>query len=136
MIVTVNYAMEMAEKFYSKKTCEHAKRVATYIEGNNMIPMMQKERCIMLAIMHDLLEDTSYSMDEIEDTYFKECLVLLTKNKEMDYITYIKRIKALSGTYPEVFWVKLADMKDHLAQKETLTQHLKDKYLNALPELL
>jgi hypothetical protein len=32
--------------------------------------------------------------------------------------------------------VKLADMKDHLMLKETLTDKLKEKYLTGLAELL
>ena len=38
--------------------------------------------------------------------------------------------------YPEVYWVKIADMKDHLAQTDTLTDKLKEKYIEALPYLL
>ena len=34
------------------------------------------------------------------------------------------------------WWVKIADMKDHLAQRDTLTEKLRDKYLEALPHLL
>ena len=54
----------------------------------------------------------------------------------MDYIEYIKRIKKWADTRQEAYWVKLADMKDHLAQTETLTDKLKEKYLAALPYLL
>lgn len=136
MKVSIQYALDVAGKYYSKETLEHAKRVARYIEENAMIPTVQKERCLSLAIMHDLIEDTSYSPVEIEDEYFKACLFLLTKDKNMDYLTYIKKIKSCCGTYPEAYWVKIADMKDHLAQRETLTERLKEKYLKALPELL
>ena len=38
--------------------------------------------------------------------------------------------------YPEVYWVKIADMRDHLEQTDTLTDKLKEKYLAALPYLL
>lgn len=136
MKVSTEYAVDVAGKYYSKETLEHAKRVARYIEENAMIPAEQKERCLLLAIMHDLIEDTSYSPAEIEDEYFKTCLYILTKHKKMDYLTYIKKIKSCCETYPEAYWVKLADMKDHLAQRETLTERLKEKYLKALPELL
>lgn len=47
-----------------------------------------------------------------------------------------KKIKEEYKNYPEAYWVKLADMKDHLAQTDTLTDKLKDKYLTALPYLL
>ena len=49
---------------------------------------------------------------------------------------YIKNIKENMVLYPEVYWVKIADMKDHLAQTDTLTDKLKEKYIEALPYLL
>ena len=55
---------------------------------------------------------------------------------EKTYEEYIHSIKEIQEIYPEVWWVKLADMKDHLSQRETLTQRLKDKYTNALAILL
>lgn len=87
--------------------------------------------------MHDLKEDTNWSggfSSEYEQV--EKCLDWLTKPKDMDYIEYIKRIRKWADTRPEAYWVKLADMKDHLAQRETLTDKLKEKYLAALPYLL
>ena len=52
------------------------------------------------------------------------------------YEEYIQDIKNAYKNYPEVYWVKLADMKDHLTQTGTLTDELKEKYLKALPYLL
>ena len=54
----------------------------------------------------------------------------------MDYIPYIQHIRACAGDWPEAWWVKLADIKDHLAQTDTLTERLRDKYVGALPYLL
>jgi hypothetical protein len=87
--------------------------------------------------MHDLIEDTEYTGSELPENFYK-ALKLLTKPKEQDYIEYIKNIKDTSNTDWRIcaYWVKLADMKDHLAQTDTLTDKLKEKYLNALPYLL
>ena len=85
--------------------------------------------------MHDLKEDTDWSGGGLSK-HFNDCLDWLTKPKDMDYIEYIKRIKKWADTRQEAYWVKLADMKDHLAQTETLTDKLKEKYLAALPYLL
>lgn len=49
---------------------------------------------------------------------------------------YIKNLNNKSDEYPEAYWVKLADMKNHLAQTATLTYKLKGKYLEALSYLL
>ena len=134
----IAYALKTAKKHYAQKTYDHAIRVTNYIADNPIIPDEKMEVCIALAIMHDLIEDTDYNGDSLGDQYeyFKECLKLITKPKDMNYITYIKRIRECIDTMPEVYWVKMADMKDHLSQAETLTENLKTKYLNALPYLL
>jgi hypothetical protein len=58
----------------------------------------------------------------------------LTRQKSESYLDYIKRLKKNTSPYPYI--IKLADMKDHLNQTDTLTEKLKEKYWNALPELL
>lgn len=135
----ISYAMKMAKKYHEESKFNHVIRVATYVSENGMIPSNKKDFCFELALMHDLLEDTDYprgALSGMNYDGFIKCMELLTKAKEEDYITYIKRIKDNSDSYPEAYWVKLADMKDHLAQTETLTDKLKDKYLKALPYLL
>ena len=103
---------------------------------NDLIPDDQMDDCIALAIMHDLLEDTEYQINSALGTYFNKCLKLITKSKEESYIDYIKSIREHAETYKLTYWVKLADMKDHLMETETLTDKLKEKYLAAMPYLL
>lgn len=137
---TIGYALRMAEKFYDKNTYDHVINVGIYISENNMIPGNIRNKCIALAIMHDLIEDTEYTYEDMKKKGFSEhfikCIELLTKPKEMNYTDYIKKIKANREEYPEAWWVKLMDMKDHLSRTETLTDKLKEKYLAALPHLL
>ena len=134
-------AEELAKHFLDEKTYLHSQRVATFTEENPMIPPAIKKRCIALAWLHDLWEDSSCTSKEILDldsgqqlvtymTYMTHCI------QEKTYEEYIHSIKEVQEIYPEVWWVKLADMKDHLSQRETLTQRLKDKYTNALAILL
>lgn len=132
----IGYALIMAKKFYDKDTYDHAMRVATYLAENPIINEENMEDCIALGIMHDLLKCTEYSSDGIADPHFKNCLELLTKPNDMDYITYVKNIKECADMNPEPYWVKIADMKDHLSEIGTLTDNLKEKYLKALPYLL
>lgn len=132
----ISYAEEMAKKYYPADKYEHAMRVAAYVRENNMITDNERENSIALAIMHDLLEDTEYQLDDNLDAHFNECLQLVTKPEDMEYIEYIKRVRQQAGTHREAYWVKLADMKDHLALTDTLTERLKEKYLRALPYLL
>lgn len=132
----ISHALIEAKKHYDAKTYAHAMRVATYVAKNNLILEEDLDKCIALAIMHDLLEDTDYEIACFLPCDFVNSLNVLTKGKCEDYIEYIKRIRNSAHLYPLAYWVKLADMKDHLAQTETLTDKLKEKYLAALPYLL
>lgn len=136
--VRLSYALKVAKEHYPKDKYDHAMRVMQYIADNEMIPYEYKEDCLALAVMHDLLEDTNYKIGYKLGDNFTDALKLLTKPKEMDYIEYIKKIHDTGYTDWKMcaWWVKLADMKDHLAQTETLTERLRDKYLAALPYLL
>lgn len=136
--VRLSYALRMAKEHYSKDKYDHAMRVMQYVADNEMIPYEYREECLALAVMHDLLEDTDYQVSYGLGECFTDALELLTKPKDMDYIEYIKKIHDTKYTNWRMcaWWVKLADMKDHLAQTETLTEKLRDKYLAALPYLL
>lgn len=136
-LMKVSIALQIAREYYTEEGYKHAMRVMKYVDENEMIPYEYKEECKALAIMHDLLEDTKYTGSGLPENFFK-ALKLLTKAKFTKYIEYIKEIKNTGRVnWREcAYWVKLADVKDHLARKDTLTDRLKDKYLGALPYLL
>lgn len=135
-------AIKVARKYYDENTYYHAMRVMAYVVNDNSIPKEKMERCVALAIMHDLQEDTEFdyqrdSASNAYDAYIKKCLELLTRDKEkISYEDYLSNIKKNYNSYPEAYWVKMADIKDHLSEKATLTDKLKEKYLKALPCLL
>lgn len=126
---------------YDVKTYIHCVRVANYaIENPVLYTEEEKENIYILSMFHDLLEDTDITYEELvnasamSEEFLRNQLGVLIKNKNESYVDYIKRLKE-SG-YRWAYIVKLADMKDHLMQKETLTDKLKEKYWEALPELL
>lgn len=132
----IHYAIRMAHDYYQKDTFDHSMRVMTHIVTMNIIPHEIQETCIALAVMHDLKEDTDWTGGGLSD-HFCKCLELLTHDKSKDtYEEYLTKIKKYSETYPEAYFVKLADMWDHLEQADTLTVKLKEKYLNGLRYLL
>jgi len=135
--VKVSSALKIAKEHYEEDTYNHALRVMQYVAENEMIPYEYKDDCVALAIMHDLVEDTKYTGSGLPENFYK-ALNLLTKPKEMDYIEYIKDIRNTGYTNWRMcaYWVKLADMKDHLSQRETLSERRKEKYLEALAYLL
>lgn len=134
----IGYALRTAKQYYNPDTYKHALRVASFVADNIFISDSKMDNCIILAIMHDLEEDTNWDRNKCSelDKYLKESIGLITQGKDISYIEYIKNIKENMVLYPEVYWVKIADMKDHLTQTETLTDKLKEKYIEALPYLL
>lgn len=139
--LTVSNALAYANKYYDEKGLRHALRVADYVGQDNLINEKNKNDAIVLAIMHDLAEDTKF-VDENPDVLssdFIYALNLLTKPSDMDYDDYCKRIRLAAGDMSFgyiAYRVKIADMKDHLMQTETLTEKLKVKYLSGLRYLL
>lgn len=141
-------AISYARYYYDDKTFNHAMRVMGYVATNEAIPPRDKMNCMALAVMHDLAEDTDFKIENISDDYgvFKVALQKLTKPKQMSYKDYCRHLSAScpDRTPPEnhrlavqmAYFVKLADMKDHLSLKDTLTDNLKAKYLEGLAELL
>lgn len=130
--------IKLCSENYDEKTMKHALRVAEYALDNILASSLLKDEVYVTALCHDLIEDTNISFGNIdnilENTNITNALYLLTKPDDVNYINYIKKIKESNNKL--AYCVKLADMKDHLAQKETLTDKLKEKYLNALPYLL
>lgn len=135
----IEEAIRVARKFYVEDTYYHVMRVAAFVTEDNLIPKDRTEACVALAILHDLQEDTDFNFNTdfgVINLYIQDCLNLLTKDKDTAYKDYLKIIKDNYKNYPEAYWVKLADIKDHLTQTETLTDKLKEKYLTGLPNLL
>ncbi len=132
----IGYALRQAKEYYDNDTYDHAIRVAINVADNPLIPDKLMDLSISLAIMHDLLEDTSYEEYNTIPREIERSLKLITKTKNEKYKEYIKEIAFYKEENPEVYWVKIADIKDHLEQTKTLTEELKNKYLEALPYLL
>lgn len=132
--------VELCRDKYDEKTFNHAVRVASLALKNPIAQELDRDRLYGLAISHDLIEDTDATYEHIGDClslsndFVEEVLSLVTKEKGRDYIEYIKELRASGNLY--AYTIKLADMKDHLLQKDTLTDKLKEKYWNAIPELL
>lgn len=141
-MIDVKNALKIARKYYDEETFYHTMRVAAYVANDNLIPENKRDKCVVIAMLHDLLEDTECNLTDYIDYYdanecrILNCIELLSKKEDVQYVDYLRDIKENYENYPEAYWVKLADMKDHLNQKETLTETLKEKYLNSISELM
>lgn len=84
----------------------HCLRVMNGVDQND-------EELMCIAVMHDLVEDTNVTLDELRSLGFSERVIrgidTMTHRDEEDYETYIKRI-ALN---PDTIKVKRSDLIDN-----------------------
>ena len=86
---------------------------------------METEDSIIVALLHDVVEDSHYTFEEIESFGFSPSIIsalrLLTHEDSEDYIAYIHRVK--ENELARI--VKLADLK-HNSDVSRLS-HMDDK---------
>lgn len=139
--MTIAKADKIAKQYYSNRGYNHAKRVADCL-NINMIPKGLFNSCYIVALLHDLFEDTNITIDKVadwSDDLFYTVIKLTHDKKNVSYESYCKdlsRNKDRKDSDLCAWFVKLADMKDHLTQTGTLTDELKEKYLKGMAELL
>lgn len=72
---------------------------------------MPNEESVLVALLHDVVEDTDYTLEDLRDEGFPpnvvEAVALLTHDKAVPYLEYIKAIKY----NPLARRVKLADLR-------------------------
>ena len=86
--------------------------------------MNTEVECIV-ALLHDVVEDTDITFENLEKEFPIEviqCLKLLTHDKSVDYIEYVKKIKDNSIARK----VKLADLKHNSDRTRLLSITQKD----------
>lgn len=97
---------------------------------------MDTELECIVALLHDVVEDTDITLNDLEKEFPKEVidlLKILTHDKKIDYIEYIKKVK----TNPIATKIKIADLKHNseITRLENITTtDLKriEKYKKAL----
>lgn len=105
-----------------------------HVDGVARLVKPQTPENIAAAYLHDVIEDTSYSFDELTDFGMPESVVvavlLLTKFDHQPYEEYLKEIKR--NVIAKA--VKIADMTYNL--NDTPSQKQIDKYKKGLEYLL
>ena len=97
--------------------------------------MDTEDECIV-ALLHDVVEDTDITFTDLEKEFSKEVIdavKLLTRNKDMDYMEYVIKLK----DNPIAKKVKLADLKHNsdITRLDTVTEKDRlrvEKYSKAL----
>lgn len=79
-----------------------------------VMEQMTTDAARIVAVLHDVIEDSDYSFDDLVAAGFSEEIVqaieALTKQKGESYKNYLRRIK----TNPIAIAVKLADLQDNM----------------------
>lgn len=101
---------------------------------------MNTENECIIALLHDVVEDTNVTFKQLEEVFSKEIidiLKLLTKKKEIDYYEYINKVKENTVARK----VKIADIEHNLdrSRLDIITDKdikREEKYKNALSMLM
>lgn len=91
------------------------------------------------AILHDVVEDSSYTLDQVEKEfglYVRQLVDALSRRKGEEYLSgYIERlIKPPYGGGPALD-IKLTDIQDHLRDISHIPMSMVDRYLKAKKRL-
>lgn len=77
----------------------------------HLAEVMEDEYTTIIALLHDVVEDTDYTLEDLKDMGYPQevidALKLLTHEKDVPYMEYVKQIKK----NPLATKVKLADLK-------------------------
>lgn len=97
------------QKYGNQPYTEHLKAVVASVEDKYAASgKVASDVVIAVAILHDVLEDTACTQQEIIECtsiYVASCVLALTKNKGESYENYILKVKI----YPESLEVKTHD---------------------------
>ncbi|RDU22945.1 HD domain-containing protein [Anaerosacchariphilus polymeriproducens] len=93
----------------------------------HLAEQMNDEETTVIALLHDVIEDTTITQDDLLKEgiplFLVDAIVLLTKDKKEDYFEYIQRVK--SNELAKI--VKIEDLKHNLDETRLLTCTIKDK---------
>lgn len=108
----------------------------------HLAEQMTDEISCCAALLHDVVEDTSYTLEDLSREFPREVieiLELLTHPEDVDYFDYVRKIRS----HPTAVAIKLADIAHNSDQSrcaDTLTESqlawFREKYSRARAILL
>lgn len=90
----------------------------------HLAEQMETEETVIVALLHDVVEDTDYTVEDLKTMGFPETVTdaisLMTHSPEVEYMDYVAKIK----TNPIAKAVKLADLKHNsdVTRLDTVTE--------------
>lgn len=103
----------------------------------HLAEQMETEETTVVALLHDIVEDTAYTIEDLRDMGFSEAvtaaIALMTHADGVDYMAYVRRIK----DNPIAKAVKLADLRHNsdLSRLDTVDEKAlarREKYQTAI----
>ncbi|MBE5816323.1 MAG: HD domain-containing protein [Clostridiales bacterium] len=103
----------------------------------HLAEQMQTEETTIVALLHDLVEDTDYTIEDLTsmgfDKNITDAIALMTHADNVEYMDYVRKIK----NNPIAREVKLADLKHNsdltrldIVDEKALSR--REKYLKAI----
>lgn len=140
MIYTELTKIAMQISFDAHKDCKDRGGAPYIFHPMHIAEQMQTEEEICVALLHDVIEDSDITAEQLADAGFSSdvvtAVVLLTHSADEPYFAYIERIKGC----PLAKKVKIADLRHNLDttrlkwQNESVYERL-GKYRQALAML-
>ncbi len=103
----------------------------------HLAEQMKTEEAVCVALLHDVVEDTDYSLEDLEKMGFPASVVAaighMTHDDQVPYLNYVASLKS----DPLAAAVKLADLRHNsdLSRLDTVTEKdlkRREKYLRAI----
>ena len=103
----------------------------------HLAEQMQTEETTVVALLHDVIEDTDYTIEDLINLGFDktvtDAIALLTHDNDTDYMEYVAKIK----NNPIAKAVKLADLRHNsdLSRLNVITEKAlkrREKYQKAI----
>ena len=111
MIYTPNTKKAMKLCFEAHKEQTDKAGLPYVFHPFHVAEQMPDEKTTIVALLHDVIEDTHYTLQDIRDMGFDEdvleALALMTHDKDVPYMEYVAGIKG----NPIARTVKLADLR-------------------------
>ena len=140
MIYTTKTKMALKLCFEAHKDQSDKSGMPYVFHPFHLAEQMETEETTIVALLHDVIEDTNYTIDDLTkmgfDKVITDAIALLTHNDSVDYMDYVRIIK----NNPIARAVKLADLRHNsdLSRLDVIdekTLKRREKYMKAL-ELL
>lgn len=137
MIYTAKTKMALKLCFEAHKEQRDKSGLPYVFHPFHLAEQMQTEETTIVALLHDLVEDTEYTIADLTEMGFDkavtDAIALMTHAKGVEYMAYVRAIKE----NPIAKTVKLADLKhnadltrlDSIDEKALLRR---EKYLEAI----